>query len=131
MRSPVENRLEVLRHDFASVAGKPFGHFYCPITHLDRATALCRGHIVPQTFQNSARDWVVQRKDVGGFYGATFEAGFAAILYKEGGTPARLGVTPLLLHRRHLSLREPPGCGCLVSPSLFGFPRMTNPCLRP
>jgi hypothetical protein len=38
-------------------------------------------------FPNTARDWVVQRKDVDGFYGAHFEAGFAAILYKEGGTP--------------------------------------------
>lgn len=85
--SPIERRLEALQRDFASVAGEPFSHFYCPITHLDEAAELCRGHIIPQLFPDSARDWVVQRKDVESFYGSRFEADFAAILYTEGGTP--------------------------------------------
>lgn len=85
--SRIEERLRGLKEDYASITGTPFSHFCCPITYLDKKTPLCRGHVVPQAFPNSARDWVVQREDVESFYGSRFEADFAAIQYNEGGTP--------------------------------------------
>lgn len=86
--SELNRRLTELRADFASLVGRPFDHFFCPILHVDEDAELCKGHVVGQAFPDSARDWVVQRKDVDNFYGSCFEADFAAILYKEGGTPA-------------------------------------------
>lgn len=81
-------RLDEHRADFESLVGRPFEHFFCPILHVDDETELCKGHVVGKAFPGSARDWVVQRKDVDGFYGSHFEADFAAILYKAGGAPA-------------------------------------------
>ena len=48
--------------------------FYCPILHLEEATELCKGHIIPAAVQG--RKWVVQRKDVDNFYGSFVEADF-------------------------------------------------------
>ena len=76
-----ERRLEVLRSDFQARAGFPFSHFYCPILFRDDEVELCKGHIVNASFPDSARNWVVQRKDVDSFYGASFESDFVNIQY--------------------------------------------------
>jgi hypothetical protein len=83
----LETRLAQLRTSFASMRRTPFTYFFCPILHIDEDAELCKGHVVAQAFPNTARDWVVQRKDVDNFYGWHFEADFAAILYREGGNP--------------------------------------------
>ncbi len=44
--SNLTKRIEALRNDFASVRGKPFEHFYCPILMRDEQTEICCGHIV-------------------------------------------------------------------------------------
>lgn len=83
----LEKKLGELHADFVSVTGTSFKHFFCPIQFVDEDTALCKGHVVNQAFPNSTRCWTIQRKDVDNFYGSFFEADFAALLYKEGGTP--------------------------------------------
>jgi hypothetical protein len=69
-RSELARKLEEHREDFRSIVGTGFDHFFCPILHIDEYAKLCKGHIVGQAFPNSARDWVVQRKDVEDFYGS-------------------------------------------------------------
>jgi hypothetical protein len=76
----IERQLELLRADFATVQGEPFTHFYCPILLDDQPTELCRGHIVNQSIPNSSRAWIVQRKDVDGFFGSVCESKFAVVM---------------------------------------------------
>ena len=72
-------RLDALRSDFSSIAGRPFQHFYCPILFRDEDTALCQGHLVSDAFVGNDGAWTVQRKDVDEFFGAFFESDFQAI----------------------------------------------------
>lgn len=72
-------KLEELRADFASIAGRPFRHFYCPILFKDEQTQLCRGHIVSSAFVGADRAWTIQRADVDAFFGSFFESDFLAI----------------------------------------------------
>jgi hypothetical protein len=75
----LKNRIEEHRADFAKCVGKPFKHFHCPILNIDEETELQKGHIINEAFNNSPKSWVVQRKDVDGFYGAMFESDFEVI----------------------------------------------------
>jgi len=72
-------KLEALRSDFQSVAGRPFDHFYCPILFRDEKTPLCRGHLVTSAFTGADRSWTIQRADVDAFFGSFFESEFVAI----------------------------------------------------
>jgi hypothetical protein len=69
-------KLDVLRKDYACVAGEPFQTFFCPVLFRDEAVELCRAHLVNQSFVGASRRWRVQRKDVDGFFGAFFESDF-------------------------------------------------------
>ena len=83
MSEEVEFRLKKHRQDFQDVTGKPFEHFFCPILGEDRVGELQKGHVVNQSLEDSAPDWVVQRKDVDSFYGTHFEADFEKLQYKD------------------------------------------------
>lgn len=87
----LSDRLDSYRRDYEQVTGKPFRHFHCPIRAIDEPTQLIRGHIVNQAFKNAPRAWVVQRADVGSFYGAHFESSFEALQYR-----GRLTLTDML-----------------------------------
>jgi len=78
----LEARLQALQSDFESVAGAPFETFYCPMTFRDEHVELCRGHILPKAFPDSARSWTVQRKDIDGFFGTTLEAEYVTLRHK-------------------------------------------------
>lgn len=79
-------RLIQLRSDYSQVKGYPFTYFFCPILFKDENVSLCKGHIINLAFPNSARDWVIQRKEVDGFFGSNFEADFVSLKYKETQT---------------------------------------------
>ena len=68
---PVDEKL--LREVERLRSERSFKHFRCPILGVDEPAELCRGHVVPtglgQTGSKNA--WVVQRKDVDNFFGAT------------------------------------------------------------
>jgi len=87
----LRQRLEVHRRDFERVTGRPFEHFYCPILGVDQEVALQRGHVINEAFENSTRVWVVQRRDVDGFFGSHFEADFEVLQHRD-----RLSVTEVL-----------------------------------
>ncbi len=72
-------KLDVLRKDYASVAGEPFQTFFCPVLFRDEAEELCRAHLVNQAFVGASRRWTIQRKDVDGFFGAFFESDFVKL----------------------------------------------------
>jgi hypothetical protein len=80
----IQDQLARLRRDYQEEAGQPFRHFYCPILHRDEQAELCRGHIINQKIPGSSRLWVVQRKDVDGFYGRVFEADVVAMIQSWG-----------------------------------------------
>jgi hypothetical protein len=85
-KEEIERRLQVMRQDFRLNEGRPFEYFFCPMLLLDEKTELCMAHIVNQAIKGSFRDWVVQRKDVDGFYGSVFESDFTALVQaKESG----------------------------------------------
>jgi hypothetical protein len=79
-RQKVKQLLPILNEDFQRETGKPFEHFYCPLLHRDQDTELCVAHIVNQAIEASFDDWVVQRKDVDGWYGAMFEPEFTTLV---------------------------------------------------
>jgi hypothetical protein len=83
MKTDVAKKLEGLRKDFATKAGHPFKHFYCPILFRDDDVELCQAHIINEAFRGSARSWTVQRIDVDSFYGSAFESDF--VLLQERG----------------------------------------------
>ena len=80
------NRLERHRANYAAATGKPFEHFYCPILFVDEAVEVMRGHIINEAFHGSSKAWVVQRKDVDGFYGGFFEGDFELFQYMHGAS---------------------------------------------
>jgi hypothetical protein len=69
MNPKLAAKLVYHRRDFASVEGKSFKHFHCPILHIDEQYDLQRGHIINEAFKGSPGSWVVQRTDVDSFYG--------------------------------------------------------------
>ncbi len=76
MNDRIRVKLERLRADYAKVSGKPFSHFYCPITFKDEDKLLCEAHIINEAFDNSSRITTLQRRDIDGFYGSRFESDF-------------------------------------------------------
>ena len=70
------NRLELHRADYAATTGKIFEHFFCPILFADEPVKLMRGHVVNEAYKGSSKEWVIQRKDVDGFFGGFFEGDF-------------------------------------------------------
>jgi hypothetical protein len=82
----IEGQLAELRRDYQQEEGQPFRHFYCPILHRDEQTELCEGHVVNQKLPASSRLWVVQRKDVDGFYGRIFETDVVAMIQSRERT---------------------------------------------
>jgi hypothetical protein len=93
--------LEALRRDYASVMGKPFAHFYCPILFRDEDVTLIKGHIVNQAFPNAPPNWTVQRKDVDQFFGSVFESDFTVLQYKGNYSPGEILVDPRLSKKLH------------------------------
>jgi len=77
------NRLEIHRADYVEVTGKPFDHFFCPILLTDEPGELMRGHVINEAYKGSSKAWVIQRKDVDGFYGGFFEGDFELLQYKN------------------------------------------------
>lgn len=69
-----------LRDDYASVAGEPFKHFFCPILWVDEPTELCLGHVVPESSGESSKARVLQRADVDSFYGTVAEDDFVSVV---------------------------------------------------
>ncbi|MDB5352691.1 MAG: hypothetical protein JWN86_3938 [Planctomycetota bacterium] len=67
MNPDVRKQLEYWRKDYASVVGTPFERFSCPILGTDEDVPLQKGHIINEAFRNSARAWIVQRRDVDSF----------------------------------------------------------------
>lgn len=82
-KEKIEYRLQRMRQDFLVHSGAPFKHFFCPMLLRDEDAVLCMAHIVNQAIKDSFRDWVVQRKDVDGFYGRVFEADFTAMVQAQ------------------------------------------------
>ena len=76
-------RVKSLRHDFESVTGNPFQHFFCPILFKDERTRLCRAHVINKRFRESDRSWTIQRADVDAWFGTLFEDDFLALEYKD------------------------------------------------
>jgi len=99
-----QRRLEELRSDFTRF-GTPFLHFYCPILFRDEQVALCRGHIVNDSFPDSARKWIVQREDVDNFYGHAFEGDFVNIQYREKSMTDTVLTDPRLSEKLHPRIR--------------------------
>ena len=104
--SDLEERIEALRLDFASVRGKPFEHFFCPILMRDEPAEMCRAHIVNDAL-GTCKLWLPQRKDVDSFYGSVAEADLVTViterkknlieLMRDGRKPRRM-LRPILLH---------------------------------
>ena len=90
------NRLERHRKNYATVTGKPFEHFYCPFLFVDEAVEVMRGHIINEAFHGSSKAWVVQRKDVDGFYGGFFEGDFELFQYMHGASTREHFTNPKL-----------------------------------
>ena len=93
------SHLELLRADYASVTGRPFEHFYCPILYRDDNTELCQAHVINKAFSDSDRQKTIQRADVDAWYGSLFEADFLAMQMKDKPI-ARQAVTDPDLGRR-------------------------------
>jgi hypothetical protein len=84
----IEHYLEELRNDYASVMGKPFQHFYCPILLVDEMVPLCMGHIINEACPNSFGGRIPQRADVDQFYGRTFESEFTGNVQARSMSPS-------------------------------------------
>jgi hypothetical protein len=78
---------------------RPFAHFFCPILHVDEDAELQEGHIINRAFEHSSRAWVVQRRDVDGFFGSLFEADFVKLQDMHTRTMADLFFDPDLNRR--------------------------------
>jgi hypothetical protein len=76
----IEQQLAALRNNYQEVEGRPFEHFCCPILLREEPAELCKGHVINQKIRNSTRLWVVQRKDVDGFFGRVFESDVVAMV---------------------------------------------------
>lgn len=80
----------MLRANYASVVGRPFRHFYCPVLFRDEATPLSRAHVINTAFPDSTRRWTIQRKDVEGFFGTFFESDFISIQHRGKHCPLEI-----------------------------------------
>lgn len=78
LKEPTQ-RLANLRHDYETVAGAPFRHFFCPILYRDEDVELCDAHIVNAAFTDSPKATTIQRKDVDAWFGSMFEADWVVI----------------------------------------------------
>ncbi|MBV8309910.1 MAG: hypothetical protein JO344_05860 [Planctomycetaceae bacterium] len=96
MSPELKARLEAHRQDFEQHMGRPFTHFFCPILQVDEDVRLQEGHIVNKAFDQSSRAWVVQRRDVDGFFGSLFEAEFVKLQDMQSTTMADLFLDPKL-----------------------------------
>jgi hypothetical protein len=96
MSPSLATRLSQMREDYQLRFGRPFSHFYCPLLFVDEDTELCKAHVVNRGFPDSTRKWTVQRKDVDGFYGSTFEAEFEKIQFIGKHKPDEVLVDPML-----------------------------------
>jgi hypothetical protein len=85
MKNKVKYKLEKLNENFHHLTGQRFQHFFCPLLHKDEDVPLCEAHLINRAFENTARAWTVQRKDVDGFFGSKFESSFLNISYKIKG----------------------------------------------
>lgn len=81
MKDDLKQRLTAHALDYEAVEGRKVIYFYCPILHVDEECEIQRGHVVNESFADSSRAWVVQRKDVDQFYGACFESDFEILQY--------------------------------------------------
>ena len=79
MNKTLRRKLEFLRADYASVTGRPFKHFVCPLLFRDEDVELCDGHVINQAFSGTDRTTVVQRADVDSFFGSRFESDFVLL----------------------------------------------------
>ena len=105
MNPDFERRLEALRSDFQARVAVPFSRFYCPILFRDEEVELCEGHIVNAAFPDSARNWIVQRKDVDNFYGSAFESDFVDIQYHGMSFPDNVLADPYLSKKLQPKIR--------------------------
>jgi hypothetical protein len=96
MNPDVKARLELYRQDFEKHMGRSFEHFFCPILGVDEDVELQKGHIVNQAFDDSSPVWVVQRRDVDGFFGSLFEADFVKLQGMHSKTMADMFIDPKL-----------------------------------
>jgi hypothetical protein len=88
------NRLERHRADYESITGRPFEHFFSPVLYVDEPVEVMRGHIINEAFIKSSKAWVIQRKDVDGFFGGFFEGDFELLQHMHRALPLNyLGVT--------------------------------------
>lgn len=85
MKNKVKYKLEKLNENFYHLTGQRFQHFFCPLLHKDEDVPLCKAHLINRAFENTARAWTVQRKDIDAFFGSKFEASFLSISYKTKG----------------------------------------------
>lgn len=87
MSEDMRKQLEHLRRDYTASQGNPFEHFFCPMLLKDEDVELCMGHVVNDKIPNSSGVRVVQRKDIDGFYGRTFEPDFVTLLEVRAAKP--------------------------------------------
>jgi hypothetical protein len=79
-KQKIARDLEQLRADYESLGDGSFTHFVCPILLTDEDAKLCMGHVISDSLPNCCRKWVVQRKDIDGFYGSLCEAAFKTMV---------------------------------------------------
>jgi hypothetical protein len=83
----LHTELARLREDYAAHnGGVPFKHFFCPILYEDREAELCGGHVINECISSAARQVVVQRKDIDGFYGSLVESEYITAIEAKGKT---------------------------------------------
>ena len=85
MKNKIKIKLELFNKSYEETTGIRFTHFYCPFLLLDEKTEIIEAHIINQAFNNTARSWTIQRKDIDGFFGRIFEANFVKLDYKIKG----------------------------------------------
>ena len=96
MNQKTANRLERHRADHEDVTGKPFEHFFCPILFADEPVELMRGHVINEAIRGSSKAWVIQRKDIDGFFGGFFEGDFELHQYMVRATQLDYFTNPKL-----------------------------------
>lgn len=99
MRPDVSAKCDLLRRNFATLVGRPFGHFFCPILFVDEQTELCQAHVVNRAFDGASSAWTIQRKDVDNFYGSMFEARFVDLRFRQKDIAIKAFFDPDLYRR--------------------------------
>ena len=105
MDHSAQQQLDILRSDYQEVSGKTFLHFFCPMLFKDEDVALCRAHIVNESFPDSCRSWTVQRTDIDNFYGSAFESDFVDIQYRGQQLTDRVLRDPVLSRKLRPSIQ--------------------------